>query len=216
MPHSPRGDVFGRCLIPALHSSTISAIARADIRASLGGIDPTQIGVAIELGERIEERGCLWLGCKRRNNISGEILTLRTFGKQHHIDLVTGRDPTATPPRWTEQDAAPLAERFDDCAHAHPVHRSGHTMVLLRTPRFVWVERNRHEYAPVARRAEPRSSSSSSDPSSRGSCSAISDTAAERHLTTRLFWGTPSRGEPRGQGGHVQLGVGGRLRRGRE
>jgi hypothetical protein len=32
-----------------------------------------------------------------------------------------------------------------------------------------------------------------------------------------LIWGTPqSRGEPRGQGGHVQLGVGGRLRRGRE
>ncbi|MFD7915670.1 hypothetical protein ACFV30_34015 [Streptomyces sp. NPDC059752] len=31
-----------------------------------------------------------------------------------------------------------------------------------------------------------------------------------------LIWGTRSRGEPRGQGGHVQLGVGGRLRLGRE
>ena len=39
-------------------------------------------------------------------------------------------------------------------------------------------------------------------------------TRATAHDT--LIWGTQSRGEPRGQGGHVQLGVGGRLRRGRE
>jgi hypothetical protein len=39
-------------------------------------------------------------------------------------------------------------------------------------------------------------------------------TRATAHET--LLWGTQSRGEPRGQGGHVQLGVGGRLRRGRE
>ena len=39
---------------------------------------------------------------------------------------------------------------------------------------------------------------------------------SSQRRTTRLFWGIPSRGEPRGHGGHVQLGVGGRLRRGRE
>ena len=42
------------------------------------------------------------------------------------------------------------------------------------------------------------------------------DFLQERQLTTRKFGGSRSKGELGGQGGHVWLGVGGRLRRGRE
>jgi alpha-1,2-mannosyltransferase len=52
---------------------------RAQVRAPLGRVDPAQVGLAVELGERVPERGRGRIGLKRRRDVAGEIAALRTF-----------------------------------------------------------------------------------------------------------------------------------------
>ena len=52
---------------------------RAQVGAALGRVDPAQVGPAVELGERVPERGGALIGLKRGRDVPGEIAALRTF-----------------------------------------------------------------------------------------------------------------------------------------
>jgi alpha-1,2-mannosyltransferase len=52
---------------------------RALVGTPFGRVDPAEVGLAVELGERVPERGRRWIGRQRAGDVVGEIAALRAF-----------------------------------------------------------------------------------------------------------------------------------------
>src|SRR5215475_14968567 len=57
---------------------------RAQVRPPLRSVDVTQVAIAVELRERVEERAGRGVGIQRGGNVLGKITALRTLRRQFH------------------------------------------------------------------------------------------------------------------------------------
>jgi hypothetical protein len=55
---------------------------------SVTGLNPPEVGVPVELGERVEERRGRGLGLEGGGDVRGEVASLRSLGCEHDGDLV--------------------------------------------------------------------------------------------------------------------------------
>src|SRR5215510_5156423 len=78
-----------------------------------GPIDPAQVRLPVELGQRVEERARPGRGLQGRRDVGGQVIPLGPLGGEQDLDLIARTDPAAAPPRRSEEDAMPLAERLD-------------------------------------------------------------------------------------------------------
>jgi len=59
-------------------------------------VDPAEVGLAVELRQRVEERGSVRVGLQRRGDVIGKIAALRTFRRQFNEHIVAGRGSNGT------------------------------------------------------------------------------------------------------------------------
>ncbi len=59
----------------------------ADVWPSLGAVDPSEVRLPVELGERVEEIAGRRILVEGISNIVGEMNSLRTFGMNGDLDI---------------------------------------------------------------------------------------------------------------------------------
>ena len=65
---------------------------RAELGPPGGGVDPAEIGLAVELRQRVEERRGGGVGFQGRGDVVGQVGALRALWNQLHEDVVADRD----------------------------------------------------------------------------------------------------------------------------
>jgi hypothetical protein len=124
-----------------------------------GGIDPAEIGLAVELRQRVEERRSGGVGFQRGGDVVSQIAALRAFRGQLDDYVVAGRDACIAHPHRRQGERPSAAVRRDLPADQSAVDRPGHQMLRFGTPRLVRVKRDR-DHRPARR----TSSNASTEP----------------------------------------------------
>jgi hypothetical protein len=91
--------------------------------SSFGGIDVAQVCASVELCDRVEERSRTGIRSERSAEVVGEVVALRAFWFEHHLNGGSGVEVAVASPRWPKNEPAltPVVEWFEDAADVHPV-----------------------------------------------------------------------------------------------
>ncbi len=120
----------------------LSDARRADLRPAAGRIDPAEVGLAVELRQRVEERRRGRVSRERSGGVLSQIGALRTFRRQLDDHLIAGHDAYIAHPRRAQGErpfaAARRKRHADPPAAGRPVGR----VLSFGAPHFAWVERN--------------------------------------------------------------------------
>ena len=99
------------------------------VGALLGGVDPTEVRVTVELRQPVEERSGHGFVLERGPDVVGEICTLRSFWREDDLDSVAGRQTAISPPGRAEHDPESVTKGFDRGSDAHSVDGAAHSVV---------------------------------------------------------------------------------------
>jgi hypothetical protein len=105
-------------------------------------IDPAQVGLAVELRQRAEERRGGRAGLERSGDVIGKIAALRAFRRQLNDHIVAYCDTRIAQPRRAHAERPSAAARRNPPADPPAVDRAAYGMPSFATPRLVWVKRN--------------------------------------------------------------------------
>lgn len=128
--------------------NSVGNARRSLVRMAFRGVDPTQVGVPVKLGEAVEEGGGRRFCFESGSQIGGELVALGSFGSENYGHQVTGLDAAIAAPRWSEHNCAAIVQCLEGGPNAHPVYTPSHVVRCLDAPLLVGVERQRDQDAP--------------------------------------------------------------------
>src|ERR1022692_1594901 len=115
----------------------LSDAGRADVRPASGRIDPAEVGLAVELCQRVEERARSRVGRERGGDVAGKIVALRTFRCQLNGHVAADRDARIAQPHRAHRQRPSAGARRKRPADPPAINRAAHGMLSLGTPRLV-------------------------------------------------------------------------------
>jgi hypothetical protein len=80
---------------------------------AFGGVDPAEVGVAVELGEGVEEQRRSGVGAEGGGDVVGEVAALGSFGFDVDGDGVTDREAAVALPGGADSEPVAVAGWFD-------------------------------------------------------------------------------------------------------
>src|SRR5215471_17599803 len=126
------------------------------VRPTRCRIDPPQVGLAVELGQGVEERRSFRVGLECRRDIAGQVAALRAFWLEFHDHLIADRDARITHPHRVDGEDPLVAVCREPAAKSPAAARTGyrldrpaHGMESFGTPALILVKRNGN-HRPVA------------------------------------------------------------------
>jgi hypothetical protein len=105
-------------------------------------VDPAEVGLAVELRQRVEERRSGRVGLQRRGDVIGKIAALRAFRRQFDDHIIVGRDAGIAHPHRAHRERPSAAVPCNRPADLPAVDRSPCRMGGFGAPHLVWVKRN--------------------------------------------------------------------------
>ena len=123
----------------------LSNAGRTQIRPASGRIYPAEVGLAVELRERVEECARRRASLERCGDVVGKIAALRTFRGQLNDHVIAYRHAQAAQAVRSEGQHPSTAGQHEPGADPAALDCAADGMVGLGTPRLIRVERHRDD-----------------------------------------------------------------------